>query len=320
MTNIEADTKTSLKTQGESPFLTLEEYRLKVLFQNLSLDSTMCRHSLRISIAIVFAYVFGIFLNIHNTYWILLTIIVIMRPSYGLTRERSKDRVIGTFIGAVVAIGIVLITQNVVVYSVLAIVSLILAISLMQQNYKSAAIFITISIIFVYSLTNSDAFEVIQYRIIDTIIGAIIAVIANYVLFPSWEADNIKQVLLNALKMNKNYLLATQALYQDNSKDKLTYNVARKRAFLAISHLSAAFQRLSLDPKSKQKEFQLIYEIVTLNQTMISAIASIGNFSINHKITPASEEFNILIKKISNNLYTSLDNLDHTQINKTLLK
>jgi uncharacterized membrane protein YccC len=54
----------------------------------------MFRHSLRLTIAIVFAYLLG-FLDIQNTYWILLTVIV-MRPSYGLTKERSKDRIIGT--------------------------------------------------------------------------------------------------------------------------------------------------------------------------------------------------------------------------------
>jgi uncharacterized membrane protein YccC len=36
-----------------------------------------------------------------------------MRPSYGLTKERSKDRIIGTLIAAI-AVGIVLLTQNVV--------------------------------------------------------------------------------------------------------------------------------------------------------------------------------------------------------------
>jgi 2-methylcitrate dehydratase PrpD len=46
----------------------------------------------------------------------------------------------------------------------------------------------------VYSLINPDAFEVIQYRVID-IIGATIAVVANYILLPSWEANNLKQVL-----------------------------------------------------------------------------------------------------------------------------
>jgi hypothetical protein len=75
---------------------------------------------------------------------------------------------------------------------------------------------------------------------------------------------------------------------------------------------------LTQDPKSKQKEFQLIYEIVTINQTMISAIASIGNFIINHKTTPASKEFNVLIKKISNTLQRSFDSLDHTLLDKKI--
>jgi uncharacterized membrane protein YccC len=43
--------------------LTLQEYRLNVLVQNFSLDSTMFRHSLRLTIAIVFAYLLGFLLT-----------------------------------------------------------------------------------------------------------------------------------------------------------------------------------------------------------------------------------------------------------------
>ncbi len=318
MTDVKDASQVSLKRQDSSQFLTLQEYRLSIFFQNFSLKSKMFRHSLRLSAAMVFAFLLGLFFEIQNTYWILLTIAVIMRPSYGLTKERSKDRIIGTLIGAAVAVGIVLITQNVVVYSVLAFISFILAFSLIQQNYKSAAALITISIVFVYSLIHPNSFEVIQYRVVDTIIGATIAVIANYVILPSWEVDNLKLVLLNALNMNKNYLLATQELYRDKAKNRLSYNVARKEVFLAISNLNAAFQRLTQDPKSKQKEYQLIYEIVTLNQTMISAIASISNFIINHKTTPASAEFNELILKIANTLQASIDILDQTQQNEKI--
>ena len=320
MANVKDASKVSLKRQDSSHFLTLQEYSIHILFQNFSLDSKIFRHSLRFAAAIVFAYLLGTVFNIQNTYWILLTIVVIMRPSYGLTKERSKDRIIGTLIGAVAAVAIVLITQNTVVYSVLAMVSLIFAFSLIQQNYKFAAALITISIIFVYSIINPNAFEVIQYRVLDTIIGAAIAIIANYLLLPSWEAENLKQVLLNALKMNKKYLLATQDLYKEPQKHKLPYNLARKEAFLAISNLNDSFQRVTQDPKSKQKEFELIYEIVTLNQIMISAIASIGNFIINHKTTTASEEFSVLIKKISNTLQMSFDLLDDTKTNRKTTK
>jgi uncharacterized membrane protein YccC len=98
-----------------------------------------------------------------------------------MANQRAFERSYGTLIAAV-AFGIVLITQNVVIYGILALVSLIFA--LIQQNYKFAAALITISIIFVYSFINPNAFEVIQYRVIDTIIGSTIAVAANYILLP----------------------------------------------------------------------------------------------------------------------------------------
>tara|TARA_R110000850_G_scaffold115256_3_gene230609 strand:+ start:40245 stop:42488 length:2244 start_codon:yes stop_codon:yes gene_type:complete len=310
MANVKEASKVSLKRQDTSQFLTLQEYHLSVIIQNLSFNSNLFRHALRFTVAMLFAYVLGTVLDIHNTYWILLTIIVIIRPNYGLTKERSKDRIIGTLIGAAIAIGIVLLTQNVIVYGVLAIISLTLSFALLQQNYKSAAALITINIVFVYSLINPNAFEVIQYRVLDTIIGATISIVANYVLWPSWEVNNLKNVLANALKKNKNYILATKDLYHDKNENLLAYKIARKEVFLAISNLNAAFQRLTQDPKSKQKEFELIYNLVTLNQTMVSAIASIGSFIMNHKTTPASQEFDVLIEKIANTLQIAAEQLE----------
>lgn len=310
MDNVKEASKVSLKRQDGSQFLTLQEYRLSVIIQNLSFNSNIFRHSLRFTVAILFAYILGTVLEIHNTYWILLTIIVIIRPNYGLTKERSKDRVIGTLIGAAIAFGIVLLTQNVIVYGVLAVISLTLSFALIQQNYKSAAAFVTINIVFVFSLIHPNALEVIQYRIIGTVLGATIALAANYLLWPSWEVNNLKDVLANAVKKNKTYILATKDLYHDKDENLLAYKIARKEVFLAISNLNAAFQRLTQDPKSKQKEFQLIYNLVTLNQTMVSAIASIGSFIINHKTTPVSKEVDLLIAKIVNTLHVSCDQLE----------
>ena len=75
----------------------------------------------------VVGFIIGAFFEMQNPYWILLTIIVIMRPSYGLTKERSKNRVLGTLIGAAIATSIILITQNTVIYAVISIISLPLA-------------------------------------------------------------------------------------------------------------------------------------------------------------------------------------------------
>ncbi len=305
LSNVKNNTKVILKAQESRQFLTLQEYRFNILTQHISLKSPMLRHALRISLAIGFGFLLGSLLDIKNSYWIVLTIIVIMRPNYGLTKERSKNRVIGTIIGASFATGIVIITQNTIVYMVLATVSLTFAFSLIQQSYKAGAAFITLNIVFVYALIDPNAFSVIQYRVLDTIIGAGISILANYIVFPSWEYKNLDNVILKVIKSNDNYLDATKNLYHSKEENTLQYKVARKEAFLAISNLNAAFQRLTQDPKSKQKESALIYDIVTLNHTILSAIASVGSYIVNHRTTEASKEFDIIISTISNSLKNS---------------
>lgn len=64
----------------------------------------------------------------------LLTIIVILRPSYGLTKTRSKDRIIGTLLGGAIAVGLVYLIQNPYVYGVLGVACLIIAFSMVQKN------------------------------------------------------------------------------------------------------------------------------------------------------------------------------------------
>lgn len=302
LTNITKTSKVTLKRSEASQFLTLQEYKPRMLFQHFAFDSVILRHGLRLTIAMAFAYIVGSIFEIQNAYWIMLTVLVILRPNYGLTKERAKDRIIGTVIGGAIAFGVVLLTQNEIVYGVLAVTSLILAFALMQQNYRWAAALVTLNVVFVYSFITPNAFSVIQYRVIDTILGGVISYAAIYTLFPRWEALNLKSVLIKAIKKNNSYLLATQNLYIDKEANQLSYKLARKEAFLALSELSAAFQRITQDPKSKQVEFRLIYNIVTLNQTILSGIATLGSFIQSHKTTPISLETSALFSKITNTL------------------
>ncbi|QRM87899.1 hypothetical protein FG167_01225 [Lacinutrix sp. WUR7] len=313
LSKVKDNSKARLKTQESKQFLTSQEYNFNILLQHFSFNSPMLRHALRLSTAIVFGFLLGSLLDLKNAYWIILTIIVIMRPNYGLTKERSKNRIIGTIIGAVIATSIILITKNTTVYMVLAVVSLTFAFSLIQQSYKVGAAFITLNIVFVYALIDPNAFLVVQYRVIDTILGATIAVLANYLLFPSWEYKNLNTVIVDVMLSNSKYLEATKNLYHNKKENSLAYKLSRKKAFLAMSNLNAAFQRLTQDPKSKQKESALIYEMVTLNHTVLSAIASIGTYILNHKTTSASEEFDTIIADITTSLKQAASKLESNE-------
>ena len=291
-----------LKKEDSRRFLTKQNYDFEVLVENFNMRSPIFKHSLRLGVMTMIGYGVGVLFALQNPYWILLTLIVIMRPTFGLTKTRSKERTIGTLIGGAIAVGIVLLTQNTTVYGILAIVSLVIAFSMVQRNYKASATFITLSVVFIYALLRPDIFNVIQYRVTDTLIGAGLATLANLLLWPAWEIQGMQKTLLETIKANRIYLEEIIGFYNKKGSISSEYKVARKKAFLAMSDLSAAFQRMTQEPKSKQKNLGKFYEIAMLNHTFLSSLASLSTYILNNPTTPASENFNKVSSKIIQNL------------------
>lgn len=237
-----------------------------------------------------------------------------MRPGYSLTRERSKQRLYGTLIGGAVATLIIFVTQNVVVLGVLAVITVILAFAMLQRNYKASAAFITLNIIFIYSLISPNAFTVIQYRMLDTVIGAGLAFLGNSFLWPTWEYKGIQKFITQSIRANEAYLKEINNFYQRKNQLPASYKLARKKAFLAIGNLNSAFQRMTQEPKSKQRNLRELYEIVTLNQEFLSSAASLGTFIASHPTTEASEHFRTYMASIRENLNNSLQLLEGRKV------
>lgn len=309
--NLEDKKKFFLKDKEVKKFLTPQDYSFKTILTNLNFSSAIFRHSLRLALVVLLGYLIGDYFSVQNSYWILLTVVVIMRPNYGLTKVRTRKRIVGTLIGGAIAIGIVFITQNTIVYAVLGILSLTLAFSLIQRNYTTAAIFITLSIIFIYALLQPEVLNVIQFRIVDTLIGAGLAAFGNLILWPKWEAQNIHNVIATSIKANLDYFDQIDEYYHKKEQLPLSYKLSRKKAFIEMGNLSGAFQRMTQEPKSKQKNLSVIYEIVGLNHTFLTASASLGTYIRTHPTTSASSDFDVYTSAISFNLNNSVNILEN---------
>ncbi len=107
-------------------FLTPQNYRFRTLIENLSFSSTTFRHSLRLSLTILVGFIIGKILPFQNAYWILLTIVVIMRPGYGLTKQRSFQRIFGTIVGGFIAFAILYFVHNNYIIATLSFISMLL--------------------------------------------------------------------------------------------------------------------------------------------------------------------------------------------------
>ena len=290
------------KDKDLEKFLTPQYYPLSTLIQNLSFSSTIFRHSLRLTITILIGFIIGNILPFHNVYWILLTILVIMRPGYGLTKQRSFHRIFGTILGGLIAFGVLSLIHNSIVISVLSIICMLLGFSFTQTNYKISATFVTMYIVFIYGILAPNITDVIQYRILDTIVGATLAFLANHFLWPSWEFLNIPIYLEKSIKANQNYLKEISIFYNKKGSVSTSYRLARKNAFIEIGNLMASFQRMVQEPKSKQKQLPQVYKLAILNHSLLSSSASLGTYIQSHKTTSASEAFNVVVDTVIKNL------------------
>lgn len=307
---IDKRNKIKLGQQKIEQFITPTDYSFRILKENFSLSSTIFRHSLRLAILMIVGILIGHFFHLQNSYWILLTIVVIMRPNYGLTKERSKQRIIGTIIGGIVALGLILLVKNPWVYVVMGIVSLIVAFSMLQKNYVGAAVFITLMVVFIYALIQPNAINVIQFRIIDTIIGAVLAILGNKFILPAWEHLEIENTIAKVIEKNIAYLKEIDSYYHHKEKLSNSYKLARKEAFLAMGNLSAAFQRTSQEPKSNQGQYSFLYRYTVLNYTFLTSLASLGTFIRTHKTTEASIYFETYVSYILKNLEAAMKKLN----------
>src|SRR6218665_2175006 len=270
-------------------------YPWSTLRENLSFSSTNFRHSLRLTITILIGFLIGVLFQIKNIYWILLTIVVIMRPGYGLTKERSYHRIFGTIVGGLIAFAVLSIVHNNIAIGTFAVIAMILGFTFTAVNYKIGATFVTIYVVFVYGLLTPNITDVIQFRIIDTLVGGALAFIANYFFWPSWEFLSMRVYLKKSIEANRNYVEQISIFYNKKGEVTPAYRTARKNAFIEIANLMASFQRMSQEPKSKQKQLPQLYKLVVLNHSMLSSSASLGTYIQSHKTSSASEAFNVVI-------------------------
>lgn len=291
-------------------FFTPEHYRLKTLTDHLNFKSSTFRYALRLTLTMLTGLLVGKFFEFENAYWILLTIVVIMRPGYGLTKQRSTHRVVGTVIGGILGIVALIVIDSNIVLSILAIVSMLMGYWLSGIDYKVGVTFVTFYVILIYGLLTNDAESHLVYRILDTAIGAVLAYLATRFVWPSWELHSVNTYLEKSLRAIQFYIIEVKYYYIKKGEPTTAYKLARKNAFIEVGNLMASFQRLIQEPKNKQLNRAELYELTVLSQTLVSSAASIGTYIQFQNTTEASKAFKLVMDYINNNLSQALHHLD----------
>lgn len=270
---------------------------------NLSLQSSVFRHAMRMSIVLSATFfLFQIFnYSTFTTYWILLTIMVILKPGFGLTKERNVQRLIGTTLGGIIG-GIILLTvPDTTLRFAILIIFFLIAYSLFRINYIMAVMFMTPYVLIMLSFTGMNTFEMAKERIIDTFIGGTIAFLSSYVIFPNWESLQIKKNMYHLLVANYKYLAQAILMLSDRKISATEYKLARKEVYIASANMGSTFQRLLTEPKWRQKHTKEVNRFVILNHIFSSYTATVLTQMFNTENQYFTKEHvRLVLKSLSN--------------------
>jgi uncharacterized membrane protein (TIGR01666 family) len=279
-------------------FITRQTIDSKLMFENFTFSSSTFRHSLRVAIVMLIGFLVARALNSSHSYWILLTILVISKPGFSLTKERNYQRLIGTVVGALVGMCILVYIKDKNTLFVILLFCMIGSYSFQRKNYVVSVLFMTPYILVLFDFLGMGSLAVARERIYDTLIGSGIALLGSYTLFPNWEHQNLKEAMLNTLSANRAYFEQVTFLYFEQSLDFTNYKVARKEVYVSSANLASLFQRMFSEPKSKQVMMKEMHQFTALNHLLSSYIATLSLYYKEHQFKMSNLE---VLKPVSNN-------------------
>lgn len=204
----------------------------------LSLQSTALRNAARIAVMLGCGSLIGSLLHLPKPYWILMTIMLVTQNSYSATRVRILHRAVGTVTGLIIS-GISLhfhFPQSVTLLAMLLIT--LISYLIIRTNYGWATIGFTITTVYTLQLLALSGEQYIIPRMIDTLIGCMIAFAGLVWLWPQWQSGLLRQNAHDALEVDQQairLILSGDSKNQPLSWQRMRVNQAHNQLFNSLS-------------------------------------------------------------------------------------
>lgn len=277
----------------------------------LTPTSLLFRHALRMAVALATGY--GVLHLIHPTqgYWILLTTVFVCQPNYGATRIKLVQRISGTMLGLVAGWALFELFPSPLVQSLIAVVAGVVFFATRTTRYTLATAAITLLVLFCFNQVG-DGYGLIWPRLVDTLLGSLIAGAAVFLILPDWQGRRLNQVVANTLSCSSLYLRQIIQQYHSGKRDDLAYRLARRNAHNADAALSTTLSNMLLEPGHFRKEAETGFRFLVLSHTLLSYLSALGA----HRESLPADTSDALIDRAAEHLTRTLDQLAQSLIDK----
>jgi uncharacterized membrane protein YccC len=265
----DATAKAAIGDVDLAAFIPKRNYGPSALAPHLSPDSPVLRFATRLSLAMMAGALVAQSLgDERHGNWVLLTIAVVMRAGYGLTRQRRDDRVIGTLVGCVVAAGSVAYLPAEALVALQG-VAVTVVHSFARLNYRIASTGASVMALVSLHLAQPSVSAPIVARLADTLIGAAIAHLFNY-FWPRWEFVEAPKLASRLQAQLAAFALA--ALRSDVSEHD--YRLARKNVIEAMAALTDSAGRMAIEPMTARRGLDEMADLLIRAYSLVAQLSA----------------------------------------------
>ena len=172
---------------------------LPALRSYLSLKSAALRTAARFAVMLMFGSSLAMLFDIPKPYWILMTIMFVSQNGYSATRVRIQHRALGTFAGLVIAAASLRFAVPESLVLLFMLVVTLLSYLVTRKHYGWSMIGFTVTAVYSLQLLSLNGAQFLLPRLMDTLMGCLIAFGGMLWLWPQWQSGLLRQNAHDAL-------------------------------------------------------------------------------------------------------------------------
>lgn len=292
-------------SQSNYKSFTSSQISWNTIKSHLTSKSPVFLYSIRMSLLLSCAGIFGYLLpEFRYASWVILTIILVARPSYLITKKRNFQRIIGSILGLIISLITLYFVTNTASLLILAAISLYLFYLFNKPNYLICVIFITITIMISLNIYEGNIFDLFGSRFAFTLLGSLFAILGCLII-PINHLKTVENVSQNLIGNYKKYLEKIDESSSTNTIDFYQLRLVRKNAQTSLAQFYDAIEQFVKDPRNKLKNNATINHFETvayrINALLIGLSVSISKSTTETNLSqlqPKISSINILIDEL----------------------
>jgi YccS/YhfK family integral membrane protein len=245
------------------------------LLSQFNVRSAVFRHAVRLSAGLLAGYVFLRLFHLHYGFWILLTTLLVIQPSYGATQKRLIERVAGTVAGVVGGWAALHFVPGREIHLLLIVVAAALFFAWRRRRYAAGTAMITLFVVLCFNLV-LGGYAVIWPRLFDTLIGVAISLLLFYFVLPDWTVRRLAGHLSELAAADARYLRRILGQYRSGRADDLAYRIARRDAHNRHAGFDGVVRDILSEPRHTATKTDEALRALELAHQLLSYLSALG--------------------------------------------